>query len=164
LKRKCTRSARRLLTLHPREEHETLEAARVREAQPTFAPEDQQRAGIEGTISAGVRVLHLRCARYIGLVKTHRQHVLTAAAMNLVRIGAWLSGTSLAQTRQSAFTKLMMGPFQRDEFASSIFFEASPKPRCACNPEQSGSNCQGIVPYDQAEGLGSIRIISKGRA
>jgi transposase len=108
LKRQCTRSARRLLTLRPREEHETLEAARVREAQPTFAREYQRRAGIEGTISAGVRVLHLRRSRYIGLAKTHLQHVLTAAAMNLIRISAWLSGTSLAQTRQSAFTKLMM--------------------------------------------------------
>lgn len=108
LKRQCTRSARRLLTLRPREEHETLEAARVREAQPTFAREYQQRAGIEGTISAGVRVLHLRRSRYIGLAKTHLQHVLTAAAMNLIRIGAWLGGTPLAQTHQSAFTKLMM--------------------------------------------------------
>jgi transposase len=110
LKRQCTRSARRLLTLRPREEHETLEAARTREAQPTFARDYRQRAGIEGTISAGVRSLHLRRARYIGLAKTHLQHVLTAAAMNLIRLGAWLGGTPLARTRQSAFTKLMMAP------------------------------------------------------
>jgi IS5 family transposase len=49
--------------------------------------EYRQRAGIEGTISAGVRVLHLRRSRYIGLAKTHLQHVLTAAAMNLIRLG-----------------------------------------------------------------------------
>ncbi|EIM24331.1 IS5/IS1182 family transposase (plasmid) [Microvirga lotononidis] len=110
LKRQCTRSARRLLTLRPREEHETLEAARTREAQPTFARDYRQRAGIEGTISAGVRVLHLRRSRYIGLAKTHLQHVLTAAAMNLIRLGAWFADTPLARTRQSAFTKLMMAP------------------------------------------------------
>jgi transposase len=110
LKRQCTRSARRLLTLRPREEHERLEAARTREAQPTFARDYRQRAGIEGTISAGVRVLHLRRSRYIGLAKTHLQHVLTAAAMNLIRLGAWFAGTPLARTRQSAFTKLMMAP------------------------------------------------------
>jgi transposase len=110
LKLQCTRGDRRLLTLRPQEEHETLEAARVREAQPAFAREYQQRAGIEGTISAGVRALHLRRSRYLGLAKTHLQHVLTAAAMNLIRIGAWLGGTSLAQTRQSAFTKLMALP------------------------------------------------------
>jgi hypothetical protein len=39
LKLQCTRSARRLLMLRPREEHETLEAARKREAQRAFAQE-----------------------------------------------------------------------------------------------------------------------------
>ena len=110
LKAQCTRSDRRLLTLRPQEEHETLAAAREREAQPAFAKEYQKRAGIEGTISAGVRVLHLRRSRYIGLAKTHLQHVLTAAAMNLIRLGAWFAGTPLARTRQSAFTRLMMAP------------------------------------------------------
>jgi transposase len=110
LKTQCTRSGRRLLTLRPREEHETLEAARQCEEQLAFSKEYRQRAGIEGTISAGVRVLHLRRSRYIGLAKTHLQHVLTAAAMNLIRLGAWFAGTPLARTRQSAFTKLMMAP------------------------------------------------------
>lgn len=110
LRPQCTRSDRRLLTLRPREEHEILEAAREREAQPAFAREYQQRAGIEGTISAGVRALHLRRSRYIGLAKTHLQHVLTAAAMNLIRLGAWLASTPLARTRQSAFTRLMTLP------------------------------------------------------
>ncbi|MDG2570898.1 transposase, partial [Vibrio parahaemolyticus] len=110
LKAQCTRSGRRLLTLRPREEHETLEAARQREEQLAFSKEYRQRAGIEGTISAGVRVLHLRRSRYIGLAKTHLQHVLTAASMNLIRLGAALAGTLLARTRQSAFTKHMMAP------------------------------------------------------
>ncbi|WP_262032552.1 IS1182 family transposase [Microvirga sp. Mcv34] len=109
LKAQCTRSDRRLLTLRPQEEHETLAAAREREAQPAFKQDYQQGAGIEGTISAGVRVLHLRRSRYIGLAKTHLQHVLTAA-MNLIRIAAWHGGTPLARTRQSAFTRLMMAP------------------------------------------------------
>jgi hypothetical protein len=52
----------------------------------------------------------LRRARYIGLAKTHLQHVVTAAAMNLVRLGAWLAGTPLARTRQSAFVRLMAQP------------------------------------------------------
>ena len=41
-------------TLRPQDEHETLESARGREAQPTFKQDYQQRAGIAGTISAGV--------------------------------------------------------------------------------------------------------------
>jgi Transposase DDE domain len=87
-----------------------LEVAREREAQPAFSKEYRHCAGIEGTISAGVRTLHLRRSRYIGLAKTHLQHVLTAAAMNLIRIAAMLGGTPLARTSQSAFTKLMMLP------------------------------------------------------
>src|SRR4051812_39411084 len=93
-----------------REEHEALAAARAREAEAAFADEYHRRAGIEGTLSAGVRALHLRRARYIGLAKTHLQHVVTAAAMNLVRLGAWLGGTPLARTRQSAFVRLMAQP------------------------------------------------------
>ena len=88
----------------------SFKAARKREAQRGFAREYQQRAGIEGTISAGVRVLHLRRSRYIGLAKTHLQHVLTAAAMNLIRLGAWLASTPLTRTRRSAFNKLMTLP------------------------------------------------------
>jgi hypothetical protein len=52
----------------------------------------------------------LRRARYIGLAKTQLQHVVTAAAMNLVRLGAWLAGTPLARTRHSAFARLMLQP------------------------------------------------------
>ena len=64
------------------------------------------RAGIEGTISQGVRSLGLRQCRYIGLSKAHFQHLATAAAMNLVRVIAWLEGIPLARTRQSHFVKL----------------------------------------------------------
>lgn len=85
----------RLLTLRPQEEHETLEAARDREAQPAFAREYQKRAGIRGVISAGACALHLRRSYYIGLAKTHLQDVLTAAAMNLIQLSAWFAGSHL---------------------------------------------------------------------
>ena len=110
LKPRCTRSARRLLTLRPREEHAALEAARARERQEAFAAQYRPRAGIEGTLSQGVRVMHLRRARYIGLAKVHFQHVLTAAALTLVRLAAWLAGNPFACTRQSAFVRLMARP------------------------------------------------------
>jgi hypothetical protein len=55
-------------------------------------------------------VMHLRRARYIGLAKTHLQHVLTATAINLVRLGAWLASEPLARTRVSAFARLMAEP------------------------------------------------------
>ncbi len=52
--------------------------------------------------------MHLRQARYIGLAKTDLQHVLTAAAPNLVRLGAWLAGTPHARsTHQTACARPM---------------------------------------------------------
>src|SRR5215207_8500363 len=79
LKSRCTRADRRLLTPRRRDEHAALEAARAREAEEAFAVEYRRRAGIEGTLSQGARAMHLRRARYVGLAKTHLQHVLTAA-------------------------------------------------------------------------------------
>jgi transposase len=63
---------------------------------------------MEGTISQGVRAFGLRRAKYIGLAKTHLQHVLTATAMNLGRIAYWLADVPWEKTRTSAFEKLMV--------------------------------------------------------
>jgi transposase len=81
LKARCTRSNRRLLSPRRREEHEALVAARAREADPAFAAEYRQRAGIEGTLSEGVRVMGLRRSRYLGLgrVGIHRDAITAAA-------------------------------------------------------------------------------------
>ena len=65
-----------------------------------------QRAGVEGTISQAVRGFGLRECRYVGLDKVHLQHILTATAMNLVRLFAWFEGVPLAKTRVSSFAKL----------------------------------------------------------
>jgi IS5 family transposase len=45
------------------------------------------RAGIEGTISQAVRTCEVRRSRYRGLPKTALQLLLTATALNLVRMG-----------------------------------------------------------------------------
>jgi hypothetical protein len=65
-----------------------------------------KRAGIEGTLSQGVRMGDLRRTRYIGLPKTRLLHLLIAAALNVVRIAAWLAETPLAQTRTPPFVAL----------------------------------------------------------
>jgi len=64
------------------------------------------RAGVEGTLSQGVGEFGLRRCRYLGLAKTHLQHVATAAAINLVRLSAWLGGQAHAPTRPSRFARL----------------------------------------------------------
>ena len=66
-----------------------------------------KRAGIEGTISQGVRRSGLRRSRY--LAKTHLGHIFTAAAINLLRVGEWLAGATRATTRQSRFAAVMQG-------------------------------------------------------
>jgi transposase len=103
----CTRSAYRTLTLHPREQEQALRAARIRERTDDFKRAYASRAGVEGTHSQAVRVCGLRRSRYIGRPKTHLQHILSAVAINLIRIEAWLNGTPLAPTRQSSFERLM---------------------------------------------------------
>jgi transposase len=90
----CTRSKAqaRTLTLRPRAEHEALLRLRQRQTTPAFRALYQQRAGIEGTVSHGVRVHDLRHARYRGLAKTHLQEVATATALNLDRLAHWFAG------------------------------------------------------------------------
>ncbi|MEL7079590.1 MAG: transposase [Cyanobacteria bacterium J06582_2] len=108
VRQKCTRAKvnPRGLTLMVQEEHEALTNARIRQTTAEFKKEYSKRSGIEGTISQGIRGFHLRQCRYIGLAKTRLQHILTAAAMNLERIYAWLEGVPLAQTRISHFEKM----------------------------------------------------------
>jgi hypothetical protein len=48
----------------------------------------------------------LRQCRYIGEAKAHLQHLLTAAAINVVRLSDWWTGTPLARTRCSRFAAL----------------------------------------------------------
>nr|MBF6611616.1 transposase [Chloroflexota bacterium] len=65
-----------------------------------------KRAGIEGTISQGVRVCSVRRARYMGLAKTRLQHLAVASSINLMRVSDWLDERPHARTRQSAFERL----------------------------------------------------------
>ena len=104
----CTRAKHgaRHLRLQPRAEHEALGAARgrlaTREGRRLYA----RRAGIEGTISQGVRAFGLRRSRYRGLARTRLQHVATAAAIDLQRLAAWFRAAPRAATRTSRFATL----------------------------------------------------------
>jgi transposase len=110
--RSCTRSKvpQRRLTLRPQKEYEALRRAREREKTEEFAQEYAARAGIEGSLSQAVRRCGLRQCRYVGAVKAHLQDLLTATALNLLRVGHWLLGTPRAKTRESAFLRLVATP------------------------------------------------------
>jgi transposase len=111
----CTRSEkkykRRTLTVRPQAQHEALQAARRRQQTRAFTRQYALREGIEATISQGVRAFGMRRSRYLGLAKTHLQHLGIAAAINLVRVVAWLEGDELAPTRISAFQKLYLAAY-----------------------------------------------------
>jgi hypothetical protein len=94
---RCTRAPvnPRHLTFRPRLQYETQRRLRAEQATPAWRDRYAHRSGIEGTIAQASRRSDLHHARYRGLPKTHLQHVLTALAINLVRVDAWLTGTPL---------------------------------------------------------------------
>jgi len=112
VRRECTRSQTtgRVLHLRPQAAHEALHARRQEQQTQAFRQQYAKRAGIEGTHSQAVRRLGLRRARYDGLDKTHLQHILTAVAINLVRIDAVLTQTPRGKTRQPPFARLASHP------------------------------------------------------
>ncbi len=100
----------RLIGLQERPQEEALQKRRAEQATPEFQAIYAVRAGIEGTHSQGIRRCDLQQARYLGLVKTQLQQILTAVALNLLRIAEWLAERPLAKTRVSAFAKLKAAP------------------------------------------------------
>jgi transposase len=108
LRPRCTRAKRepRIIGLQAREHFEALQGARKHQETEAFQASYAARAGIEGTHAQAIGRCGLRRSRYIGLAKTHLQHVLTAAAINLVRVAEWFAGTPVARTRVSRFAVL----------------------------------------------------------
>lgn len=104
----CLGSGRapRSLLVHEQAHYQALQAARQRQRTEVFKELYAERAGIEGTISQGVRVSEMRRSRYIGLAKTRLMQFLVATALNLLRVAAWLAEVPRAQTRRSAFAAL----------------------------------------------------------
>jgi transposase len=104
----CTRAKKepRIVGLQVREQYEALQVARQRQMTKEFHQQYAPRAGVESTHAQAIRRCGLRQARYVGLAKTHFQHLATAAALNFVRLGEWWTGTPRAKTRRSPFAAL----------------------------------------------------------
>jgi transposase len=109
LRADCTKSkrVRRTLTILPEVQYKSQRKRREREKTEEYRKEYQRRGGIEGTISQAVRGFGVRRSRYIGQAKTHFQQVVSATAINLVRINNWLQEVPIAKTRQPLFAKVM---------------------------------------------------------
>ena len=104
----CTRSpaSPRQILVHQQERHEAIQATRKRQTTKEFQDRYAKRAGIEGTISQGVRAFDLRVSRYLGREKTHLQHLFIATAMNVVRLFQWHMGDTPSQPRIFRFAAL----------------------------------------------------------
>ena len=103
----CTRAqdCGRTLTVHPQAAHIALSARRQEQTTDTFKQQYQPRAGVEGTIAQAV-TFGLRRSRFVGLAKTHFQHICVAVAINLMRLVDWWQDTPRATTRHSRFAAL----------------------------------------------------------
>jgi hypothetical protein len=108
LRPRCTRSATnpRQLSLRPREEHATLQAARQRQTTAPFATLYRKRAGVEGTMAQAAQGCGERRARYRTLPKVRLEHVALATAISLQRLDDWWTETRRATTRTSRFAAL----------------------------------------------------------
>ena len=106
---RCVRSkvggARQLL-LPSKEIYLALKKARSIFSSNEGQSEYRQRAGIEGTLSQGIRRGTVRRSRYIGLAKTHLQEVVTVTAINVLRTINFLNEVPRAKTRVSRFARL----------------------------------------------------------
>ncbi len=109
----CTKrenSKGRILTLSPQPISEARSRRRTEQDTPPFQRRYALRAGIEGSLSEGVRSHGLRRARYRGQSKTQLQAQAIAAAINLVRIRQVLQRTQLGLSPRS---KRPLSPFAR---------------------------------------------------
>jgi transposase len=90
---RCTRSAdnARHVTFLPRRQQQAQQRLRAEQATDAWRQRYGLRCGVESLIAQASRRSDLHHARYRGLAKTHLQHVLTALAVNLVRVDAWLT-------------------------------------------------------------------------
>ena len=104
----CTKAKQepRIIGLQAREQHEALRTTRRQQTTKEFQSQYASRAGIEATHEQAIRRCGLRRCRYIGRSKSHLQHVLTATAINVIRLNDWLAGAPNSQTRCSRFAAL----------------------------------------------------------
>ncbi len=98
----CTSSTKypRQITVKPRVQYETIQAAYARQDTVAFKEQYKLRAGVESTISQGSRRFALRRSRYVGLARTHLQQTINATAMNLVRVADWLRNGKVDQPKR----------------------------------------------------------------
>jgi transposase len=105
---RCTRSQdnARHVTFLPRRQQQAQQRLRAEQATDAWRRRYGLRCGVESLIAQASRRSDLHQARYRGLAKNHLQHVLTALALNLVRVDAWLIGVATTGSWTSRLARL----------------------------------------------------------
>ncbi|GAC1302457.1 MAG: hypothetical protein NVSMB27_42490 [Ktedonobacteraceae bacterium] len=102
----CTKGPRREVQLRPQAQTEALQRQREVQQTPEFRQKYALRSGVEATISQAVRHLPLRQSRYAGLPKVQLQEVVTATALNCLRLYAYVNGVPRGITWVSHLARL----------------------------------------------------------
>jgi len=105
----CTRAKTepRTITVRTQGYYEALHAARHAQTTAAFKAQYATRAGIESTLSQGVRAFDLRRSRSIGRAKTPLQHMLIAVGIHLQRVMAWVTHPQPTKPYISPFAVLV---------------------------------------------------------
>ena len=105
---RCTRSETnaRHVTFRPRREHEAQQRIRADQSTTDWRERYSLRCGIESLIHQASRMADVHHARYRGKPKTFLQHTLTAMALNLVRLDAWLTEVATTGSWTSRLARL----------------------------------------------------------
>jgi hypothetical protein len=105
---RCTRSAdgARGLTFRPQRQYEAQQHIRAEQSTTQWRDRYAHRSGVESLIPQASRRSGIHRIRYPGRAKTFLQHTLTAMAINLTRIDAWLTGTATTGCWTSRLTQL----------------------------------------------------------
>ena len=113
----CTaaKDAPRQLTVRPQVHHEAIQADRQRQETTEFKAQYALRAGVESSLSQGIRRFDLRQSRYLGLARTHLPQLFNATPMNVVRVLAWLRDEPLGERlrKPGHFAQLAPYPLSR---------------------------------------------------
>ena len=110
---RCTPRKTRQLTVRPQAYHEAIQAARQRRDARVQSPICAPGWG-ESRLSQGIRRFALRQVA-TAAARTHLQQLLTATAMNIVRVIAWLKGEPVGERRRKPgyFARLAPRPLSR---------------------------------------------------
>jgi transposase len=105
---RCTRSQdnARHVTFLPRRQQEAQQRIRAEQSTGDWRQRYALRCGVESLISQASRLSDVHHARYRGKPKTFLQHTLTAMALNLIRLDAWLTGAVTTGSWTSRLARL----------------------------------------------------------